>query len=429
MDKNNAATLAPPAKARSARSLALRAEARAPGSPAWEKRRIDRKAARAARAMMDLSDWRLAFFASPQNRSDAFAEVCERALNDGLRANNFPRELRRSAEWAKRPGARRDQAEPFLPLHRAAAEGFDERALRACAALGFSLAPSALDDHGGSPLHSAARSGSLQTASALLGMGADPAARSAGDGLAALHEAAAAGRMDAAEWISLLSGDGSLLRARTEKGCSPLAFAAGNGRTAMAQALLLAGAEIDAVDREGMTPLHEAVFGDRLECVRLLLARGASTALASKTGRTALHYALSCQRGEGFARVLIEHDGVWWRRDAEGFTPMHCGAFGETLLALLAFAVRPEAALPPSLDGLRDPQGLLLSEHFERQAVFGGLLGMSLRDRFVALAQRIEGRVLATQESLAITAALAVDAAAREEPAGGLARKNETPRL
>jgi ankyrin repeat protein len=54
--------------------------------------------------------------------------------------------------------------------------------------------------------------------------------------------------------------------------------ACANGIRQLAEALVTAGADIDALAGPGFTPLASAAHGGHVECVRLLLAAGASPA-------------------------------------------------------------------------------------------------------------------------------------------------------
>jgi ankyrin repeat protein len=59
-------------------------------------------------------------------------------------------------------------------------------------------------------------------------------------------------------------------------------------RHAVARALLQAGADVNAADKDGGTPLHKATQLGDVELVGMLLTAGANVNARTKTGRTAL---------------------------------------------------------------------------------------------------------------------------------------------
>ena len=133
------------------------------------------------------------------------------------------------------------------------------------------------------PLHHAAGAGHVEVVELLLAAGADIRSRDV-NGVTPLHEAVAA---DSSELVELLLTAGShnsegaagLLAAWSHGGYgdprgTPLHWAARGDRISMAQQLLAAGAQVQALSREegGITPLYEAWSE---EMVALLLAAGA----------------------------------------------------------------------------------------------------------------------------------------------------------
>lgn len=71
-------------------------------------------------------------------------------------------------------------------------------------------------------------------------------------------------------------------------GMTPLHMAARRGTSSIAEALLDAGADIEAKDKKGETPLRRAVNCGQEPMVRLLLSRGADPQSSDKYGRTPL---------------------------------------------------------------------------------------------------------------------------------------------
>ena len=62
---------------------------------------------------------------------------------------------------------------------------------------------------------------------------------------------------------------------------------AGQPSTELVEALLAAGADVNAVDNGGSTPLAEAIPNGNIEIAKILLAAGADPAVTNKHGETA----------------------------------------------------------------------------------------------------------------------------------------------
>ena len=85
---------------------------------------------------------------------------------------------------------------------------------------------------------------------------------------------------------SLLAADGGLAHAANPFGSTPLHFAAWAGRNGTAQALLDAGADVDAQDRHGRSPLfYAACWGRHRALVELLRKHDAQTTLKDIWGK------------------------------------------------------------------------------------------------------------------------------------------------
>ena len=78
----------------------------------------------------------------------------------------------------------------------------------------------------------------------------------------------------------------------------PIHVAAIRGSVDELNALIDAGADVNAVGEHRMTPLHEAVGQERLEAVQLLLARGARPTDKNEWGETALDIAKRHKRDD-----------------------------------------------------------------------------------------------------------------------------------
>jgi ankyrin repeat protein len=139
----------------------------------------------------------------------------------------------------------------------------------------------------GTPLHRAARTGSVELVTLLLNKGVDPNTRKGNEGTP-LHSAARAGRLSAAEKLILA---GAYVEARTTKsipgsapeseweagsdGNTPLHLAAYYGRPIVSELLLRRGANFDATNSQGQPPIWVAAFGRKPDTFRQLLAAGA----------------------------------------------------------------------------------------------------------------------------------------------------------
>lgn len=152
----------------------------------------------------------------------------------------------------------------------AAAQGRDSRSLKFLIERGANI--SAKDSSGGSALMLAARQGSLDNLKLLLAHGADP---------------------------------NSVIQDFPFKGFTALAIAAALERTAIVEALIGAGAKVDAKDALGYTPLTWAAMSERgrTRMVRALLDAGADPSVKGAFDETALSWA--ARRGNTeIARML-----------------------------------------------------------------------------------------------------------------------------
>jgi truncated hemoglobin YjbI len=130
----------------------------------------------------------------------------------------------------------------------------------------------------------------------LLEFGADVEAKDGG-GHNPLYRVANGGGREEEEGqaaLELLMGHGATANQVTGSGgMTPLHMSARRGTTRIAEALLDAGAEIEARDKKGETPLRRAVNCDRERMVCLLLRRGANPRSTDKKGKTPLDAARS----------------------------------------------------------------------------------------------------------------------------------------
>jgi ankyrin repeat protein len=134
----------------------------------------------------------------------------------------------------------------------------------------------------------AVKSGSRDTARALVGKRVDVNAREA-DGTTALHWAV---RGDDLEAVQLLLRAGANVNLANRYSLTPLSLAATNGSVAVVAALLAAGADATAAAPSGETVLMTAARTGNPDVVKLLLDRGADVnARENGFGETALMWA------------------------------------------------------------------------------------------------------------------------------------------
>ncbi|XP_068621070.1 E3 ubiquitin-protein ligase MIB1 isoform X2 [Battus philenor] len=105
-------------------------------------------------------------------------------------------------------------------------------------------------------------------------------------------------------------------------GHTALQAAAQNGHVEVVRALVEAGAEADAEDRDGDRAAHHAAFGDEPAALRALAAAGADLNARNRRRQTPLHIAVN--KGHlGVVRTLLQlavHPSL---QDSEGDTPLH----------------------------------------------------------------------------------------------------------
>ena len=157
-----------------------------------------------------------------------------------------------------------------------------------------------------SPVADVAQRGDRDSLRSLLREGADVNS-SQGDGMSALHWAAAGGD---AEMAAMLVHAGANVKSVTRIGhYTPLHIACQGANAAVVEILLEAGSDVNARTAPGATtPLHLAAASGSAEAVRLLLSRGAEVnAREAEWGQTPLIFAAARNRGDAI-RVLLEHD-------------------------------------------------------------------------------------------------------------------------
>ncbi len=207
----------------------------------------------------------------------------------------------------------------------------------------------AIVSRGQTILMTAARAGNVDVVARLIDKGADVNAREDQQGETALMWAASE---DHAGVVRLLVSKGADVAARSKALSFPkdrfglegvltilprghwtaLMYAARDGATQAAQALVAAGAEINAVDPDGTTPLVRAIWNAHYDTAKALLAAGADPNLADTSGMGALYAAVDMSS-------LGEVYGTPPRKVKDATTPL------ELVTLLLAKGARVDARL------------------------------------------------------------------------------------
>ncbi len=156
------------------------------------------------------------------------------------------------------------------PLHDAARDGDVEKV---SGLIDEGVAMDVPGDNGETPLILAILGGQPAVVDLLIEKGADIRARNSG-GFTALHAAAYVGDVDTA---SKLLGKGANVNDQENKaGVTPLSVAAEEGHVGMVRVLVEHGADLEAGERNGYTPLSRALWRDQKEVVSLLQQSGAT---------------------------------------------------------------------------------------------------------------------------------------------------------
>ena len=179
-------------------------------------------------------------------------------------------------------------ADPFVLLYRLPVAALREK-LREYPSLALA------NDRGRNLICAAAIAWDVPRLRLLLEFGADVEAKDAGGHNPLYRVANGRGREEEGQTaLELLIGHGANVNQVTGiGGMTPLHMSARRGTTQIAEALLDAGAEIEARDKNGKTPLRRAVNCGQERMVCLLLSRGADPRSTDKNGRTPLEAARS----------------------------------------------------------------------------------------------------------------------------------------
>ena len=124
---------------------------------------------------------------------------------------------------------------------------------------------------------------------------------------------------DAATVTGLVQGDATLLATRDPRGSTPLLLATYLQQEAVVEALVEAGADVNARDAAGNTPLMGLCFKGYLPLAKYLLAHGADVNVANFTGATALIFAATFNR-PAMVDLLLEAGATASHKDDRGLT-------------------------------------------------------------------------------------------------------------
>lgn len=134
-----------------------------------------------------------------------------------------------------------------------------------------------------------------------------------------IHDLAAAGNVERV--LTLVAADPALLASRDANGRTPLHVATRGGQLAVVEALVGAGADVNASDNDGARPAHSAAYRGHDAILRFLLAHGAQPNAVDKRGNTALVYALSASR-RSIVQMLLAAGADVNRKDNWGSPPL-----------------------------------------------------------------------------------------------------------
>ena len=107
----------------------------------------------------------------------------------------------------------------------------------------------------------------------------------------------------------LLARDPNLLDARDKDGSTPLHCAVWKGHLQMVEALINAGADVNAEnenDHWGTTPLHAAAHANQAGIAQLLIDHGAEVNAKDREGRTPLFHT-TFHKANAAARILEKY--------------------------------------------------------------------------------------------------------------------------
>lgn len=275
-----------------------------------------------------------------------------------------------------------------LPLHLAAAKGWLEIIV---ALLDAGADVNAKGNHGWTPLHYAATGGSIGACRLLMQRGADRSALN-GDqktplqvgglftapvlrdfipsatGADELFRAIAAGDEEKAK--TLIAAHPDTIKAKDERGCTPLLLAAKAGRTEIVSILLKNGASVSAKDKTGETALHWAATADSTDTTHALIAAGANVNAQDDSGFTPLASAVELRNNAQVA-ALLSHGAKLEVAIPFGQTPLLMAAsygYADTVQLLLKAGAKTDALTQGGIGAIH--QAALAGSSLEEHAQF-----------------------------------------------------------
>jgi ankyrin repeat protein len=235
-------------------------------------------------------------------------------------------------------------------LHVAALYGYDEVV---SFLLGQGAMPSSRDGSNATPLMLACEEGCVGAARLLLqhAGGAQALLEVDERGWTALHYAA---EYSHEETATFLLGQGAQANSKAEDGTTPFMLACGSGQICVVKVLLqhmggglssLGARALQDTDERGWTALHVAAYWGHEEIVNFLLGQGAQANSQDEHGRTPLMWA--CRQGRlGVLRLLLQHIGpeALQMGDRNGMVALHWACaegYGAVVRALLLSGADP----------------------------------------------------------------------------------------
>ena len=129
-----------------------------------------------------------------------------------------------------------------------------------------------------------------------------------------------------AEVLDALLDAGAQIDARSRDGVPVLSICAGRAPTSVVERMLDAGAAVDGTDASGQTALMWAAAHDRPDTFDLLLARGASISATTATGFTPLFFAIKSGDG-GMAQRALAAGADLSHRSADGTSALQLALY------------------------------------------------------------------------------------------------------
>jgi ankyrin repeat protein len=151
-----------------------------------------------------------------------------------------------------------------------------------------------------------------------------------GAAIYALHDAIIKGNTD---YIQALLNAGTDIEARNKEGNTPLYVAVEKGQLEVAKLLLDRKADIHARNREGNALLHVAVGENQIELIKLLLAKGADVNSRNTFQNTPLHWAVRHGNLE-IVRLLLERGADVNVQGDDRISPLHI-AVGDNQMEIM----------------------------------------------------------------------------------------------